>query len=219
MNIRVVIADDHQIVREGLKSMLEAKQDITVAGMAGNGVEAVRLALELRPDVVVMDVRMPELSGIEATRRIVAEAPGVKVLMLTMESDRRYIVDSLDAGASGFVLKEAAFEELEDAIRSVADGQTYIGPKVTQLILHDYLERIPDRLPLTFSTLTNRERELVQMIADGANSKEMAQKLGVSVKTIEVHRHNIMNKLDLYSTAAITKYAVREGLSSVNTIK
>jgi DNA-binding NarL/FixJ family response regulator len=215
MTIKIVIADDHPILREGLRGLLEKEEDMEVVGEAGTGNEAVQLAGRLHPDVIVMDINMPDMNGIEATRRILAEDPGKGVLVLSLESDRRFIVEALESGARGYVLKDSFFEELATAIRTVAAGDTYLGPKITELIIKDYLQRIPDKTPLTFTSLTCRERETIQLIADGRNSKEIAAEFGVSVKTIEVHRHNIMKKLNLYSIAELTKYAVREGLTSL----
>ncbi len=215
MAIKVLLADDHPILREGLRGLLERENDLEVAGEAGTGIEAVQLAGRLHPDVIIMDINMPDMNGIEATRRILAEDPAIRVLVLSLESDRRFIVEVLEAGARGYVLKDSFFEELATAIRTVAAGDTFLGPKITELIIKDYLQRIPDRQPLTFSSLTSRERETIQLIADGRNSKEIAAEFGVSVKTIEVHRHNIMKKLNLYSIAELTKYAVREGLTSL----
>lgn len=214
MNISLLIVDDHAIFREGLKGLLEKEPGMSVVGEAGNGADAVRLALELRPDVVIMDISMPDMNGIEATRKIVAELPDTRVLVLSMESDRRFVVEALGSGAMGYIMKESVFAELGTAIRAVADNETYLGPRITELIIKDYLQRIPDQLPLTFTSLTSRERETIQLIAAGHNSKEMAHQFGVSVKTIEVHRHNIMKKLNLNSVASLTKYALREGLTS-----
>jgi DNA-binding NarL/FixJ family response regulator len=215
VRIKLMIVDDHAIVREGLRGLLEKEPDMEVAGEACNGLEAVKLAKELQLDVIIMDVNMPCMNGIEATRRILAANRDVRVLALSLESDRRFIVEVLEAGAKGYVLKDAFFAELATAIRTVADGDTYLGPRITEMIIKDYLQRIPEKLPLTFTSLTTRERELIQLIADGKNTKEIASMFGTSIKTIEVHRHNIMKKLHLYSIAELTKYAVREGLSSL----
>ena len=215
MSIRVLIADDHTIFREGLRGLLERERDLSVVGEAGNGIEAVKLARDLQPDVVVMDISMPEMNGIDATRAICAENAAIRVLALSMESDRRFIVEVLESGAIGYVLKDAFFKDLATAIRIVATGERFLCPRITELIVKDYLERVPDGLPLTFESLTTRERELLQLIATGKNTKEIAHHFGISIKTVEVHRHAIMKKLDLYSIAELTKYAVREGLTSL----
>ena len=215
MDLTVLIADDHAIFREGLRGLLEREPGMTVVGEATNGVEAVQKARELHPGVIVMDISMPDMNGIEATRKIVAEHDDIRVLALSMESDRRFIVEVLEAGATGYILKDAFFEELANAIRTVANGETYLGPRITELIIKDYIQRIPDGLPLTHESLTHRERMLLQLIADGKNTKEIAGEFGISIKTVEVHRQNIMKKLDLYSIAELTKYAVREGLTSI----
>ena len=215
MIIKILIVDDHSILREGLRSLLENEQGMAVTGEARNGFEAVQRAAELQPDVIIMDLNLPDMNGIEATRRIVANRPESRVIALSMESDKRFIVEALGAGARGYVLKDSFFSELADAIRTVAAGDTYLGPKITEMIIKDYLQRIPDNLPLTSTSLTPREREIIQQIADGRNTKEIAAMFGSSVKTIEVHRHNIMKKLNLYSIAELTKYAVREGLTSL----
>ena len=215
MSIQVLLVDDHMLFREGLRGLLEKEADVSVVGEAGTGVEAVKIAGELYPDVVVMDITMPDMNGIEATRQILAENGTIRVLALSMESDRRYIVEVLEAGATGYLLKDAFFRDLVDAIRTVAAGDTYLSPRITELILRDYMQRIPEGLPLTFSCLTERERELIQLIANGQNTKEIAAVLGISIKTVEVHRQNIMKKLNLYSIAELTKYAVREGLTSL----
>jgi DNA-binding NarL/FixJ family response regulator len=215
MGIRILITDDHPIFREGLRGLLEKEPDMEVAGEAGNGIEAVKLADELQPDVIIMDLNLPEMNGIEATRKILEMHPATRVLALSLAADRRFIVEVLEAGATGYVLKDSFFAELAGAIRTVASGETYLGPKITELIIKDYLQRVPQNLPLTCTLLTPRERELLQLIADGRNTKEIASTFGISIKTIEVHRHNIMKKLNLYSIAELTKYAVREGLTSL----
>jgi len=191
MDLKILIADDHAIFREGLRSLFEKEQGITVVGEAGNGNEAVELSRQLRPDVVLMDITMPGLNGIEATRRIVAEGGEVRVLAFSMESDRRFVVEVLEAGASGYVLKEAHFKELIAAVRAVAGGDKYFCPEIAELIIKDYLKKIPEGLPLTHDSLTPREREMLQLIADGSNAKEIAARYDISVKTVEVHRHNI----------------------------
>jgi len=214
MTIRILIVDDHPVFRAGLRELLEREPDFTVAGEAFNGIEAVRQAGELVPDVIVMDITMPDMNGMEATRRILKGNAAIRVLGFSMESDRRFIVEMLEAGAAGYVLKDAFFNELADAIRTVAAGEIYLGPRTSELIIKDYLQRIPDRLPLNFNSLTERERELLQLVANGKNTKEIACELGISTKTVEVHRQNIMKKLNLFSIAELTKYAVREGLTS-----
>lgn len=215
MKMRILIADDHAIVRQGLRALIDKEEDMTVTAEAATGAEAIALARAERPDVVVMDITMPDTNGIDATRCIVAELPEVRVLALSMESDRRFVVEALKAGANGYVLKDAAFAELATAIRAVAGGETYLPPRVTSLLIKEYLQRIPDALPATYENLSQREREILQLIADGSNAKEIAFAFGVSVKTVENQRHSIMKKLDLFSIAELTKYAVRQGLTSL----
>jgi DNA-binding NarL/FixJ family response regulator len=215
MSIRVLLVDDHAIVRAGLRALLEREPGLEIIAEAGNGAEAVRIATEQRPDVVVMDISMREMNGIEATRCLREKSPGIKVLALSMESDRRFVVETLKAGAKGYLVKDCAAEELVDAISSVAADNPYLGPRITELILKDYLERLPEQTPVTFSLLSPREREVLQLIADGKSTKEIAFTFGVSIKTVDTQRHQIMKKLDLYSIAELTKYAVREGLTSL----
>ena len=216
MITRILLADDHAIVREGLRALLEKEPELEVIAEAATGAEALRLAREHRPDVVVMDISMPDMNGIDATRIISAEMPAVRVLALSMESDRRFVVEVLKAGATGYLLKDAAFAELATAIRTVVAGDTYLVPRVTEVIIKEYLQRIPSGENLSLETLTVREREILQMIADGKNTKEIAFAGEVSIKTIENQRGSIMKKLNLYSIAELTKYAIREGLSSLN---
>jgi len=213
MTIRVLLADDHKIVREGLMSLLEKEPDIDVVAMADNGRTAVQLAGELKPDVAVLDIAMPEMNGIEATRRISRDDPQVKVLALSMHSARRFVTEALSAGAKGYLLKDCAAEELVRAIRTVAGNETYLSPKVAGLIVKDYLKHSPETTLSDNSCLTNREREILQLIAEGESTKGIAFKIGVSIKTVETHRQQIMKKLNLHSVAELTRYAIREGLT------
>jgi len=218
MGTRILLADDHRIMREGLKSMLREEPDMSVAGEAENGRQAIEMAEELAPDIVVMDIGMPDLNGIEATRRITADTAGVKVIALSMHSDRRFVAEVLKAGASGYVLKDGAFEELAVAIRTVMAGQTFLSPRIADVVVEDYLRgmnRGSGMAPGVFAALTPREREVLQLLAEGKATKEAAACLHVSVNTVETHRRQIMSKLDIYSVAELTKYAIREGLTSL----
>jgi len=215
MSLRVLIADDHTIVREGLRSLLEKEPDLVVVAEAGSGSAAVQLAREHHPDVVLMDISMPDMNGIDATRMIRAEQSDARILALSMETDRRFVVEVLKAGATGYLLKDCAFAELATAIRTVARDETYLPPKIIELVIKDYLQRVPDNAASDYGRLTTRERELLQLISVGKNTKEIAFALQVSVKTVENQRQSIMKKLNLFSIAELTKYAVREGLSSL----
>lgn len=216
MKTSILIVDDHPIIREGLRSLLEREPGMTVIGEAGDGEEAVSLARERHPDVVIMDITMPGMNGIEATRRILAEQGNIRVVVLSMESGRRFVVEALEAGVVGYMLKDAFFEELASAVRTVVKGDIYFSPNISALIIRDYLKCIPAHVPLTHDCLTDRERQLVQLIADGKNTKEIAGELGISLKTVDVHRMNAMKKLNLYSTAELTKFAIREGMTSLD---
>ena len=215
MNISALLVDDHKVMRAGLATLLAREKDIDVVGEAGDGLEALRLVGSHRPDVVVMDIGMPNMNGIEATRRLVAEFPGVRVLALSIETDRRFVVEVLKSGAWGYLVKDCAAEELVAAIRTVVAGEHYLPPRVTQVLIREYLQRIPDDLSLTLSLLTNRETEVLQLIAEGRSTKEIAFRFGVSLKTVETQRQQIMKKLNLFSIAELTKYAVRQGLTSL----
>ena len=215
MKTTIVIADDHQIMREGLRSLLEKQANLAIIGEASNGRECVELARKLKPDLVLMDIAMPDLNGIEATRQVRQEAPGVKVLALSMHSDRRFASGMLAAGASGYLLKDSAFQELSQAIATVLEGRIYLSPDITGVLMEDYVQRLTEE-PTPFSVLRPREREVLQAMAEGQSSREIAEALHVSVKTVETHRQNIMNTLDIHSVAELTKYAVREGLTSLD---
>jgi len=212
MKTTILIADDHRIMREGLGALLGGERDLEVVGEAPDGREAVRLARELKADVVIMDVGMPGLNGVEATKQIAARAPDAKVLALSMHSDRRFVTEMLRAGAYGYVLKESAFEEVVRAVREVVAGRTYLSPGVVGVVVEDYVSHVRKQ-PSEASPLTDREREVVQLLAEGESTKRIAARLNVSVKTIETHRKHVMEKLDIHSVAELTKYAVREGLT------
>ncbi|SNB46538.1 response regulator transcription factor [Geobacter sp. DSM 9736] len=218
MSITVLLAEDHRIVREGIRSLLEKEQELLVVAEAENGQAALREALRLRPDIVVLDLTMPDMNGIEATRRLVADVPGTRVIVLTMHSDKRFVSEALRAGAHGYVLKESAAEELVAAIRAVADGKRYLCRTVTGVVINNYIERSPAQgeNESAFSVLTPREREVLQMVAEGKSTKEIAFAFKVSVKTVETQRQQIMKKLRLYTVADLTKYAIREGITSLH---
>lgn len=213
MSIRIILADDHRIMREGLCHLLVKQQDFEMVAEADDGIMAARLTLQLSPDVVVMDVSMPNLNGIEATRQIIAKNPNVKVIALSMCSAKQFVVEMLKAGASGYMLKDCAFEELVYAIHTVLKGQIYLSPGIATFVIKDYLHSSKVDPSSVFSILTDREREVLQLIAEGKTTKEIAFFLNVSTKTIETHRQQIMNKLDIHSIAELTKYAIREGLT------
>jgi DNA-binding NarL/FixJ family response regulator len=215
MNIRIIIADDHKIVRDGLRSLLQREAEMQVIGEAENGRMAVALASKLSPDIIVMDIGMPDLNGIEATRHIVADLPGVKVIALSMHSDKRFVSGVLKAGASGYLLKDCAFEELTQAIETVLSGRIYLSPTITGVIVEDYVHITSGNEKSLRSKLSPREREVLQLIAEGKSTKNIASILNVSVKTVETHRQRIMEKLDIYSIAELTKFAIREGITSL----
>lgn len=206
--IRVLLADDHAMVRKGFRLILEAQPDMEIAGEAGNGREAVELAERLHPDIVVMDVAMPELNGIEATRRLASSSPHTRVLALSMHKDSVYVREILRAGARGYLLKDSIDTDLISAVRAVARGDGYISPGVSDAVLSDYRRHVTDPLDL----LTSREREVLQMIAESKTNKEIAVALNLSVYTVEAHRGKIMEKLNLHSTGELVRFAVRHGL-------
>ncbi len=206
--IKVLLADDHGIVRQGLKLILAAQPDFEVIGEASNGREAAELAEKLRPDLVLMDVQMPELNGIEATRRMVAANSRIRVLVLSMHKEALYVREVLKAGARGYILKDAIDTELLTAMRSVARGDGYISPAVSGALLTDYREQSSNPL----DTLSTREREVLQLIAEGKTNKEVATKLNLSVYTVDSHRGKIMEKLNLHSAGELVRFAMKNGL-------
>ena len=219
MVTKILLADDHQIVREGLRSLLNSHEDMEVVGEAQDGRSAVQMAKDLSPDVVIMDVGMPHLNGIEATRQITAREPETKIVALSMHSDRRFMGEMLKAGAKGYLLKDGAFEELATAIRSVVANKVYLSPRIANVVVDDYVRRTPGQQngdASAFARLTPREREVLQLMAEGRATKEIAMDLKVSIKTVETHRRQIMEKLGIHSVAELTKYAIREGLTSLD---
>ena len=215
MSIRIMIADDHEIVRNGLRSLIEKELDMEVIAEADNGRNAVRLALELAPDVVIMDIAMPELNGIEAARQIISALPRIKVIALSMHADKRYVMEMLKAGASGYILKDNAYEELARAIRTALKNHTYLSPQITETVIGDYVQFALTANGSAFSLLSAREREVLQLLAEGNSTAQIAECLGISVKTVETYRQHIIEKLDIRSVAELTKYAIREGLTSL----
>lgn len=215
MAIRILLADDHQITRSGLRALLEQQPNMTVAGEADNGRLAVRMAAELKPDVIVMDINMPELNGIEASRQIKAELPDIKIIALSMHSDKRYVAGMLKAGVSGYLLKNCAFDELVAAINSVMRHQSYLSPAIADTVMKDYASILEGADQSMTSLLSSREREVLQLIAEGLSTRDISERIHVSIKTVETHRQQIMRKLNAKSVAELTKIAVREGLTSL----
>ncbi len=217
MNIKVLLVDDHAIIREGLRSLLEKQPEMEVVADTDDGRKAFDLVGELLPDIVIMDITMRGLNGIEATRQIIAQFPAVKVIALSIHSKRRYVADMLSAGASGYILKECLFDELVQAIKAVAAGGRYLSPRIADVVVSDYVKRLSATAYSPFDTLKTREREVLQLVAEGKSTKQIALELHVSTKTIEANRRQIMEKLNIHSVAELTKYAVREGLTTLET--
>jgi len=217
MNIRALLVDDHAIIREGLRSLLEKQPEMEVVADTDDGRKAFDLVRELMPDIIIMDITMRGLNGIEATRRIIDEFPTVKIIALSIHSKRRYVTDMLSAGASGYILKECLFDELAQAIKAVAAGGRYLSPRITDIVVNDYIKHLSTTTNSPFEALKTREREVLQLVAEGKSTKQIALELHVSTKTIEANRRQIMEKLHVHSVAELTKYAVREGLTTLET--
>jgi two-component system response regulator NreC len=208
--IRILIADDHTLFRNGICALLEDEQDMVVVGEADNGRDAVRLAGQLKPHVVLMDIAMPLLNGLEATRQIKREHPEINVLVLTMYDHEEYFREMLEVGASGYIIKRAAATELVSAIRAVYNGEAVLSPAITRLLLEDYLTRDVHREVDDPNALSSREREVLQLIAEGKTSREIAEILHLSVKTVQSHRTSLMQKLDLHDRGELIKYAIQK---------
>ncbi len=215
MGIKILLADDHRLMREGLRSLLEEQPDFTVVGEADNGKTAVQLATDLMPDIIIMDISMPGLNGIDATQQILSICAKSKIIALSMHTERRTVLEMINAGATGYLLKDCAFEEVVQAVRTVASNSTYLSPKIAEIVIKDYVHRIPKDELSSLSSLTTREREVLQLLSEGKKTKEIADMLRVSVKTAESYRQHIMEKLNIHSIAELTKYAIREGITSL----
>ncbi len=211
MSTTIVLADDHTVVRQGIRKLLETRDDFRIVGEASDGEEAVKLVTEKKPDVALMDLWMPRLSGIDATRRIGKRGLATKVLVLSMHESRAYVEEVLRAGAAGYIVKNAAADDLIEAIDTVRDGVSYLSPAITQQVV-DAIARPAPSSPSGLGVLTDREREVLQLIAEGLSSKEIAAMLGVSLKTIDSHRSNLMEKLDIHKVSGLVRFAIRTGL-------
>lgn len=213
--VRILIADDHGIVRKGLRLQLEQHEEFQVVGEASDGREAVRMAEELSPDVIIMDIAMPNLNGIQATTQLVKKNPKLGVIMLSMHSDESYLTRTLTAGAKGYLLKDSADQDLYRAVQSVSEGKPFFSPTIAKTLLEDYMRQLQQRgLQDSYDLLTDREKEILQLLAEGKSNKEVAGQLNLSPSTVETHRTRIMQKLDLHSSADIVLYAVRKKIIS-----
>ena len=211
METTIVVVDDHKLVRDGIRRLLETRDDFRVVGEASDGEEAVALVTEKQPDVALMDIWMPRLSGIDATRRIGKRGLATRVLVLSMHESRTYVEEVLRAGAAGYIVKNAASQDLLNAIDAVCSGASYLSPTITQQVV-DAIAHPGDAAPSGVTALTDREREVLQLIAEGLSSKEIAGKLGVSLKTVDSHRSNLMEKLDIHKVSGLVRFAIRTGL-------
>lgn len=216
MSIKILLADDHEIVRYGLRCVIEEQPDMEIVGDAVNGRTAINLTHQLKPDVVIMDISMPDMNGIEATRRIRKEIPDTKVIVLSMHHKRQFVIDMLKSGVSGYILKTKVHDDLIRAIKAAVADEVYLSSKITGIVAHDIASNLPTSDKSAYAILTPREREVLQLISEGKSTKESALHLNVSIKTIESTRRQIMQKLDIHNVADLTKYAVNEGITSLD---
>ncbi len=216
MAIRIVLIDDHHLVRQGLKALIEKEPDLQVVGEAENGKEAVELVQQHRPHLVIIDVSLPDNSATEATEQILAGTPDVKVIALSLHSGRHFVISMFQAGASAYLLKDCAFEELAQAIRMVAGGKTYLGAGISDFAVRGFIEEFPNSNQSWLPSLTTREREVLQLMAEGKSTNQIAVCLDITIKTVESHTQNLKQKLGINSVANLTKYALREGLTSLD---
>ena len=216
MSLKILLADDHKVMRDGLRVLIEKETSMVVVAEAESGRQAFKLAKKFNPDVVVMDISMPDLNGIDATQMIASDCPNTKIVVFSMHADKQFVVGALRAGASGYLLKNSAFNELAVAIQTVAKNQTYLSAKIASTVVKDYVEQLAITQPSTSTDLTLREREVLQLISEGISASSISKQLNVSVKTVQTHRRNIMEKLNIHSVAELTKFALREGLTSLD---
>lgn len=212
MKKKILIVEDHKLISYGLEALIDTLDEVDSVGIADNGRQAIEMTKELKPDIILMDIQMPELNGIEATRMIKEKYPKTKIIALSMYMDRIHVTNILRAGADGYIVKDSPFEILKEGIKAVLNDETYLCSKVSDLVVKDYLETLEEDKSV-FNILTEREYEILQMIAEGKSTKNIASEIFVSVKTVETHRKNIMDKLNIYSIAELTKFAIREGIT------
>ena len=213
--IRIVLADDHTLVRAGIRALLESLPDVEIVAEADDGRQAVELVEKHGPDIAILDIGMPGLNGIEAARRIAATSKRTRVVMLSMQTEPTYVKQALEAGAAGYLLKSAAVSELPLAIRSVTRGETYLTPRISQEVVRGYLRPDEDAPPQPLAGLTGRQREILQLVAEGQSTKEIAHRLNVSIKTVETHRQRLMDRLDIHDVPGLVRFAIRAGIVSL----
>jgi len=215
MSLRILLADDHAMFRDGMRPLINREEGMEVVGEAESGLATVRLAKKLEPDIIIMDISMPQLNGVEATWKIREINPAIKVIILSMHSDRQFVIESLKAGAKAYLLKDSPFEELRRVIRAVAKDQVVLSPAITDIVIEDFIHLSKQETSSVFSILSTRERQVLQLITEGKATKEIAKVLCLSIKTIESHRKQIMDKLNIHNVAELTKYAIRQGLTQL----
>lgn len=215
MTFKVLLADDHEIMRNGLRSLLEKMPDIEVVAEASNGRKTIELTKKLNPDIVILDISMPELNGVEAARQIKKIDSAIKIVILSVHSDKRYVKEMLKIGVDGYLLKDNAFQDLIDAIETITANKKYLCPLITERVIREYVNHESIETDSIFGTLTVREREVLQLLAEGRSTKEIAADISVSVKTVETHRKNVMNKLKIDNVPDLVKYAIREGITEL----
>ena len=215
MSLRILLADDHVMFRDGIRPLINREEGMEVVGEAESGLATVHLAKKLEPDIIIMDISMPQLNGVEVTWKIREINPAIKVIILSMHSDRQFVIESLKAGAKAYLLKDSPFEELRRVIRAVAKDQVVLSPAITDIVIKDFIHFSKQEPSSAFSILSTRERQVLQLITEGRATKEIAEDLCLSIKTIESHRKQIMDKLNIHNVAELTKYAIREGLTQL----